>query len=324
VSREELGTAPVEVPRAPDTPTARGEPPEKAPETPAEEPAESRRAEPLPQQHAPPRRRTTAALLVAGLVVGVGIGWLGNAWWAGTADDRPGRQGSALTATVTEVRATLPGDRRTALDLAVRISNLEGAPVVVTGADQSITAARVDAVVPSRVTVNAQGWADVVLRASVDCRSARPLALPALQVQRPGLGVDLVAVEGDGTPLVHACQSRPRGPRVLELVSVVVDVDTRLRVAFRSPTGRTAIVQGVLAGGVRLSGRPEPARVEADARTVWLTRPATCPPEWLHAGLPRTVDLELDAGTSATLTVDLGPPLIRWLQAGPCRAGAPS
>jgi hypothetical protein len=44
----------------------------------------------------------------------------------------------------------------------------------------------------------------------------------------------------------------------------------------------------------------------------------------VRAGLPRTVQLDLDVGTPATVSLDLGIALAGWLRSAACReAGAP-
>jgi len=108
---------------------------------------------------------------------------------------------------------------------------------------------------------------------------------------------------------------------VLELVSAVPDGD-RLRIEVRSPSGRTTQVIGMWAGSVRITGRPMPATVDSANRTMWLDRPSRCPSEWVRGGLPRTIELDLDVGAPATVSVDTGFALPRWLRAGACAGTA--
>jgi len=86
----------------------------------------------------------------------------------------------------------------------------------------------------------------------------------------------------------------------------------------RSRSGRPTRVVGLGAGSFRLRGRPTPATVDSQNRTIWVDRPSRCPAEWVDGGLPRTIDLDLDVGAPATVSLDTGFALPRWLRAGAC------
>jgi hypothetical protein len=120
--------------------------------------------------------------------------------------------------------------------------------------------------------------------------------------------------------LARVCQLQQPGSQVLTLVSAARD-GIRLKLAIRSPSGRTTQVLALGAEGVPLTGEPLPSSVEATPRIIWLDPPATCPAEWVAAGLPRTVDLEVDVGGPATVSLDVGFAVAQWLRAGPCAGG---
>jgi len=126
-----------------------------------------------------------------------------------------------------------------------------------------------------------------------------------------------IPIDGDAAALARICTLQPAAVHLLELVSAAPD-GARLRLQVRSPTGRTTEVNAVSARGVALTGRPIPGTVDALGRTIWIDPPASCPNAWLHSGLPRTLDLRLDAGGDSTVSLDLGFTFARWLRAGPC------
>ena len=310
------GTASRAVPKAPEASGTA-----EVPET-AEVPGDRSGA---PQVHGgpspPPRRGLLLVAALAALVVGTGLGWSATAAWDRTADGPEITASGVPTAVVTGVQTSIGVRGRTTLELIVRVANPGPEQLTVAGVRRSFTAGDIDVIETRDLVVPPRGEADAAVRATVACASPRPLRLPELLLRTPGrpdVGVPLV---GDGRALVTACESQTGDPHVLDLVRTEPD-GRRLRMVITSASGRTTVVNRISAGSVPLAGRPLPATVDAEERTVWLDPPAVCPPEWLADGLPRTVDLEVDAGAEATVTLDLRYALARWLRAGPCAKAA--
>ena len=354
MSREELGAAPAElsgpdddvgppggglaVPRGgPVIPAIRPAPaPAPAPDSlpapapaPAPDPAPDpgptpAPADPATRQGPVVRASRSRSVLVATLVAlaaGTGLGWSATAAWNRTADGPEVTASGVPTAVVTGVQTSIGIRGRTTLELIVRLANPGPERLTLADVRRSFTAGDIDVIETEGLVVPPRGAADAALRATVACASPRPLRLPELLLRAPGrpdVGVPLV---GDGRALVTACESQTGDPHVLDLVRTEPD-GRGLRMVITSASGRTTLVNGISAGSVPLAGRPLPATVDAEERTVWLDAPATCPQEWLADGLPRTVELEVDAGAEATVTLDLRYALARWLRAGPCAKAA--
>jgi hypothetical protein len=270
------------------------------------------------------RRGPAASGLVLALAAGLVIGRLGGGWWAATADTTSGA-GADLDPMAAAV--VLDGDfvvatpGRTVVEFRVRVTNVGPVPLVVLGGTDSVSAARIVRVTP-RLTVQPGAGADAVVRADVGCSSPQPLRLPGLDLERPDRRTVTIPVEGDGRVLVRLCQGRARAPHVVDLVAAGPD-GARLRLVVRSPSGRTTLVTGVRAASVPIGGRPLPATVDAQDRTIWLDPPPRCAPEWARGGLPRALDLDVNAGAPATVTLDTGYALANWLRAGPCARVTP-
>jgi hypothetical protein len=77
-------------------------------------------------------------------------------------------------------------------------------------------------------------------------------------------------------------------------------------------------VHSIRAGGVTLTTHPLPATVDGAARTLWLDQPDSCPLTWQRTGFPESLDLDVDIGSDATVTMPIGYPLAAWLLDGPC------
>jgi hypothetical protein len=250
-------------------------------------------------------------------LLGLGGGWLAGGAWNASEDQPATLRGPAAAAVVIGVRPSTDTAVRTGADLIVQISNLTTGPLVLAGAEASFDAAEVTAVTPQGLQITAGSTATAVLRAAISCGSPQPLRLPALSVRGSDRVLRPIEIDGSASALARVCNLQRPAVHLLQLVSAAPD-GARLRLQVRSPTGRTTQVNAISAGGVALSGRPIPGAVDALGRTIWIDPPTSCPDAWLHSGLPRTLDLRVDAGGDATVTLDLGYAVARWLRAGVC------
>jgi hypothetical protein len=243
--------------------------------------------------------------------------WAVERSWAASQDRDIGLDRPPAWAVAVDLRPRGGGGRRLAADVVVRVTNLGRTPLTITGHEASFDAGAIESVTPAPAGVAVGRTTDVVVHAVVDCGSPQPLRLYPLQLRRADRTLVGVEIAGATAVLARLCDASGPEAQVLRLVSVQRD-DARLRLVMRSPTGRTTQVTGLSAGGVALDGRPLSGSFDGRDRVLWIDPPATCPPEWVTAGLPRTVTLDVDAGGPATVTLDAGYPLVRWLQDGAC------
>jgi hypothetical protein len=287
---------------------------------------------PLSSSHALPagvpevprvRSRQALALTVTLTVaVGLGAGWAADTTWRSARSTDARLRTAGLSVVVVDTQHT--GDAATKLtaDLTVRLGNLGLVPVRLIGSGVTYDAAAIVWIEPPQVTVPVDGTRTAVLQVSVDCRSPQPLELPPLQGRAPDGSLISVAADGAGQALADLCDAGTHVDHLVRLVGVSRDGDL-LKVSLTAAGGRTTELHEIRAGGVHLDARPLPAAVDGETRTVWLQPPPDCALTWQRTGLPESVQLDVDVGADATVTVPLGYALPAWLLDGPCR-GSPS
>jgi len=276
----------------------------------------------------PSRHGRRSVALGAGLLVAAGVvGWFGPV--AGSASGLP-RDPPAATpaaAVVLDVRPDrgLPEDlgRPWIVTARIEVASLGHQGITVTGTGAPITAAEPTHLTPASLTVPAGARRVLAVSVRLTCGSPQQLDLPGLRVQRADGVRALVPVDGAAAELTSACGS-VFPDQVIRVERVVRD-DRRLRVDLTVPGGRTARIQGISAWGVALTGRPLPADIDGQVRSIWLDPPAECAPIWLDAGLPTTLDLTLSglidsvhAATRSHRRVVVDVPLARWLLETAC------
>jgi hypothetical protein len=303
VSREELGDAIAEtadrirralsgaapgLPNAPSAPTA-----------PRVKPAD--RADVAP-----------AALLA--VLLGA-IGWFAASAWMDGAET-PVRDGPVGWAVVLETRPRGESGTRALVDVVVQVTNLDRTPVTLTGAETTFDAGAIEAVAPDSLALRPGAGERVTVHAAVGCRSPLPLRLFPLQFRRVDHTLVTVPISGATAALAAVCETQGPTAQVLTLTRAAPDGD-RLALMLRSPTGRTTKVLAVRAAGVAFTGRPLGV-IDGNESILWLDPLPTCPADWRTAGLPRSITVDIDAGGPATLDLDTGYALARWLRTGPC------
>jgi hypothetical protein len=257
------------------------------------------------------------ALLGVTVLVGVLVGWSGDAAWRSAQATDALLHTAGLSVVVTDAQDTGDSPIRLTADLTVHLTNLGLVPVELIGAETTYGAAAVVAIDPPHVTIQAHDAHDAVLEVAIGCRSPQPLDLPPLQLQAPDGSLQSVLVDGGGQALAHLCDGGSAVDHVLRLVSVTRDAN-QLKIQITASSGRTTQVQAIRAGGVTLTAHPLPAAVDGAARTLWLDQPAGCPLTWQRTGFPESLDVDVDIGSDATVTVPIGYALAAWLLDGPC------
>lgn len=343
MSREELGDAPADV--ATRTRSSRGLPRPPRPADDAADPARqthpadpahstdpAKQADPAdaadPAPTAPGRgsgstgRRARGAVLAVVTALSALAGWAGSRGWAGSQDPDSLLGGPVAWAVVVDSRPRGGSSQRTLVDLVVRVTNLGRTPLSLNGAEASFDAGAIEAIGPDGASIAPGASIDAVALASIACRSPQPLRLYPLQVRRSDRSLRSVEIAGAAAALTRVCHAQGPDAQVLSLIRASEDGE-RLRVVVHSPTGRTTKVEGVHARGVAFTGRPLDGTFDARERVIWLDRPRTCPAEWLRTGLPRTLTFEVDPGGPATVTLDAGFALARWLRTAPCSGSGP-
>lgn len=250
----------------------------------------------LPARAIPPRRRRVLAGVA--FAVGVLIGWpaVGAASWTPAVSDPPGL---SLAATLLDLHADpdaaspAPGsDARLSVIADLQVTNLTGEAITLDGPGAPLTAARVRRLTPSSTTLAARTGRRVTAAIEIGCGSPQPLDLPPLRIARADGRRGNVPIDGAASELTAWC-ARHRPEQALQLRRVVVDGE-RLRVDLTMPSGRTALVAQLEAGGVVLTGRPLPAMVDGQVRSIWLDPPGDCDARWLADGFPSALELTLE------------------------------
>ena len=263
------------------------------------------------------RRRRRAAVLSFAVLVGTLAGWCGDAAWRSAQATDALLRTAGLSVVVIDAEHTGDGPTTLTADLTVRLTNLGLVPVELSGAETTYDAAAVVALDPPHVSVPVHAQRSAVLEVAVGCRSPQPLDLPPLQVQTPDGALSSVLADGAGQVLADLCNAALPADRLVRPLEVS-RVATQLRVVVTACSGRTTELQAIRAGGVPLLGRPLPATVDGEARTLWLDRPPDCPQAWRRSGFPESLEADVDVGSQATVTIPLGYQLTAWLLDGPC------
>jgi hypothetical protein len=267
-------------------------------------------------QHPGQGRRLAVTSLVLLIALSGVAGWMGGRMWDDNLEPAPADAPVAWATTV-DARPRGESARRVLADVTIRITNLSRTPVTLTGAAATFDAGSIEAVTPDSVVIPVGASAETVAHASIACRAPQPLRLYPLQIRRDDHSLVTVRIIGDAAALTRICDAQAPDTRILAIVRTDEDGD-RLELVLRSPTGRNTRVTALRAGGVTLTDHPPDDPVDGREHVFWLERPRSCPIEWLSTGLPRTVELDVDTGGPATVTLDTGYVLARWLRAGPC------
>uniref|UniRef100_UPI0018E90F02 hypothetical protein n=1 Tax=Kineosporia sp. R_H_3 TaxID=1961848 RepID=UPI0018E90F02 len=297
-----------------------------------------------------PYRRATAVLLVAALA-GAALGWNGAGSWR-RSQEREIALGSATAAAAVVAVTDAAGAPAPAADggkdsesgrgaefesltatLVVRVTNLGDVPLEVFGGGGGFSAVRVRFLEPSGATLRPRGRLTVRVAVEVACASPQVLTVPPLRVVLPDARSREVPVDAATPAVADLCASGVRGavPLVVGAASpprtgVAELVDNgRFRLSVVAPSGRTTRIVGVAVGGIEVGADPLPMTVDGTPRAIWLDPPRRCEPSVTRSGLPRAVDLEVDAGTGQPVTVRLliGDVFTRWLLDSACgRTGA--
>ncbi len=265
-----------------------------------------------------------AALVVAALTAGAAAGWSGTGlqaqasppvdvavWAAVSTIDDTGADG-AMTA-----RIRVVNDGRERVTMTARIP--------ATGAPRWSRAAMTAVLDPPSLTVPGGQSADLAAVLQVDCASPLALDLDPVIATRPDGTPRPIPVQGAAGELMRICAARAA---VLRLHRADRD-GGRLRVGLTVPGGRSLRVVAVTVGGLELTGRPFPAQVDGQVRSIWLDPPATCPPSWKALGVPRVLTViaedPYDQGTGSSrsrITLLVGDALAAWLMDAGCPANA--
>ncbi len=271
-------------------------------------------------------RRTSqlATLVAAALAAGAAAGWSGTGtqartshpvdvavWAAVSTIDDAGARG-AMSA-----RIRVVNDGRERVTITARIP--------ATGAPRWSRAALTAVLDPPALTVPGGARADLAAVLQVDCSSPLVLDLDPMIATRPDGTARPIPVQGAASELMRICAARAA---VLRLHRADQD-GGRLRVGLTVPGGRSLRVVAVTAGGLELSGRPFPAQVDGQVRSIWLDPPTSCPQAWQALGVPRVLTViaedpyDQGSGSSqARITLLVGDALAGWLMDGGCPADA--
>ncbi|WP_158220465.1 hypothetical protein, partial [Kineosporia sp. A_224] len=297
-----------------------------------------------------PYRRATAVLLVAALA-GAALGWNGAGSWRRSQEREIALGSATAAAAVVAVTDTAGAPAPVSADggkdsesgrgaefesltatLVVRVTNLGDVPLEVLGGGGGFSAVRVRFLEPSGATLRPRGRLTVRAAVEVACASPQVLTVPPLRVVLPDGRSREVPVDAATPAVAELCASDLRGAVPLVVgaaspprTSVAELVDNgRFRLSVVAPSGRTTRIVGVAVDGIEVGADPLPMTVDGTPRAIWLDQPGTCEPSVARSGLPRAVDLEVDAGTGQPVTVRLpiGDAFTRWLLDGVCgRAG---
>jgi hypothetical protein len=269
----------------------------------------------------------TAVLAAGALAGGALLGWTGSGNWTAPA---PAPADATLAAVVQSMEradgrdapSIRSSDEAWRLSARIWLTNLSTSPVTLLGTGNAPLAAQATI---RDLPLTVLPGADRQITASVVlvCSSPQQLDLQPLQVRRGNGPTRPVRLLGAAAALAHACATTtPR--RVISSTAALLD-EERLRVDLTVTGGRTIRLVAVRAGGTELTGRPLPAQLDGQLRSIWLNPPASCPTSWQRAGIPRSLDLTLEGGTDlgsgVTRTHDsvlVGDSLAAWLLGSGC------
>ncbi|MFZ0159770.1 MAG: hypothetical protein WAL50_12125, partial [Kineosporiaceae bacterium] len=267
-------------------------------------------------------RRARAAAHAAAHGLGAAIGWTGAGTWA----EPPPPLDQAVSAVVLEI-GIHPGTGVTAA--RIRVINLGWekvsvtAPGAVAGAQWSGLAARPTGLDPAESTVPGGTSRDFTAPLTVSCTSPLPLGLDPLIATRSDGQTRSIPLRGAAVELDRLCATGPaRG--VLRITDIGRD-GPRMQVRLTVPGGRSIRVVGIEVGGLALTGRPLPAQVDGQVRSIWLDPPRSCPASWRTLGAPRALDVIIEdpfdqsAGSTRTrISLVTGDDLASWLLDAGC------
>ncbi|MBK8075559.1 MAG: hypothetical protein IPK24_08330 [Kineosporiaceae bacterium] len=281
----------------------------------------------VPTRALPVRRRRALAGLT--FAAGILVGWaaFGTASWTPAVADPPGL---SLAATLVDLHAAGPdptggpqgADPPLSVIADLAVANLTGQAITLDGPGAPLTAARVRGLTPSSPRIAAQAHRQVTAAIEISCGSPQALDLPPLQITRADGRRGSVPVDGAASQLTAWC-ARQRPEQALLVRQVVADGE-RLRLDLTVPGGRTALVAQIEVGGVVLTGRPLPAMVDGQVRSIWLDPPGRCQDTWLAAGIPTAFDLTVEApaaperGARSWSRLPGGASLAQWLLDSSC------
>lgn len=275
---------------------------------------------------APPRRVVRGTLGVGVFLLGAGVGWLatGESALSPAAADPVGTAPVAVLlelrgGDVPESQAPRAGGLRL-VTARIRVDNPGRRPVVLDGTAPPLTAARPRSLTPLPQRVAGGARTELTARIDLGCGSPQALDLPELTYRTADGLPGRVPVYGAFAELTRWCQADDPAQSIQ--VRRASEDDARLRIDLSVPSGRTTRVATIEVDGQVLTGRPLPAVLDGQVRSIWLNPPA-CDPRWRATGAISRLELTLDAtervGTARAWQV-LPPDqvLARWLREVAC------
>ncbi len=278
-------------------------------------------AEPDPAPRRPDRpgsststTRPAPRLLLAALL-GLGAGWVAADRWAHPA----GHDGPVAQAVVV-AHVVYPGQGpERAVSLDVTLSDDSGQALTVARPLSASPAVRRPALDPASPTVLPGHPLELALQLKLACAVPSPLAVDLELVGLDGV-TRRIPVDGAAGALADSCEQAVPSAPVLALTGMSVDSSGRLVVGIVSPTRRSTVLRSFHAGTLDLPATGLPLTVGAHRADVLLEPPQGCPAPAVAAGVPQTLDVEIDLGGPATVSLQAGRVLSRWLLHSACRS----
>jgi hypothetical protein len=171
---------------------------------------------------------------------------------------------------------------------------------------------------PLNPTVDAGSSVDLTVDLGLRCDQVRPFVVPDLLVETEGGVQRRLTPASSVATMTDFCATAARAVRPLRVASSS-PAGNQLLLTISSPSGRPAMIHDVSALGVPLVtgslpvqvGRAEGADGPGMAR-LRLVPPPECPASWRETGIPARLLVKTWSGGPATVSLQVGQPLIRW------------
>ncbi|HST84252.1 MAG TPA: hypothetical protein VLL08_21125 [Kineosporiaceae bacterium] len=282
-------------------------------------------------------RRLTGVALV-GLLAFV-AGYLGQgSWGVGTATS------SAAGAIVTDVVGGAGTRTPVPATVSLAVTNVGLERVRVLGTEANGLGTVVQNLTPPDLELDPGMIGRFDADVTLDCKLSKPLRMPDVRLELPNGKLRRIPVSGSGMLLEACSRAAPSVRPLVAALSTPTPTPTQpthlLTVQLSSPTGRQVEVRNIRAGGVALRISPPTVTITGRAPVdVQLTAPQGCPVQWLVAGVPTVLTVDLrpasapgprptssqepvsDAEFGSTVQLRLGPALASWLLAA-CSAAS--